>query len=104
MSEIRMTEQELRAIIRDAIARQAAAAPTPGSGSVAESLHPSTYARGALSIVEGQASGLSQASGALVFRSHASHGLLPVPSGDGPCLIEPAVMCNHCGYCKSYGH
>ena len=69
-------------MIREAIARQA--------GPVAGSLQAS-------------GSGL-QASGALLFRSHASHGLLPVPSGDGPCLIEPAVMCNHCGYCKSYGH
>jgi hypothetical protein len=24
--------------------------------------------------------------------------------GDGACLIEPAVRCNHCGYCQSYGH
>jgi hypothetical protein len=24
--------------------------------------------------------------------------------GDGACLIEPAVGCNHCGYCQSYGH
>ena len=23
---------------------------------------------------------------------------------DGACLIEPAVRCNHCGYCQSYGH
>ena len=23
---------------------------------------------------------------------------------DGMCLIEPAVRCNHCGYCQSYGH
>ena len=39
--------------------------------------------------------------------SHASHGLLPLASGgdgDGACLIEPAVRCNHCGYCLSYGH
>ena len=30
-----------------------------------------------------------------------------LPAGmdtDGPCMIEPAVACNHCGYCKSYGH
>ena len=30
-----------------------------------------------------------------------------LPAGaelDGPCLIEPAVLCNHCGYCQSYGH
>jgi hypothetical protein len=23
---------------------------------------------------------------------------------DGQCLIEPAVKCNHCGYCLSLGH
>jgi hypothetical protein len=38
---------------------------------------------------------------------HASHVLLPLARGgdsDGACLIEPAVRCNHCGYCLSYGH
>jgi hypothetical protein len=38
---------------------------------------------------------------------HASHAMFVLPVGtdsDGPCLIEPAVTCNHCGYCKSYGH
>ncbi len=71
-----MTEQELRALVRDAIARHLGGA-------------------------------VSQASPAAVYRQHASHGLLPVLAGadtDGPCIIEPAVMCNHCGYCKSYGH
>jgi hypothetical protein len=24
--------------------------------------------------------------------------------GDGACLIEPSVPCNHCGFCKSFGH
>ena len=41
------------------------------------------------------------------FRAHASHGLLTLVSGgdpDGQCLIEPAVRCNHCGYCQSMGH
>jgi len=36
-----------------------------------------------------------------------SHVLLALPNGtdvDGSCIIEPAVTCNHCGYCKSYGH
>jgi len=38
--------------------------------------------------------------------THASHMRLPVRSGDeeGACLIEPAVRCNHCGYCLSLGH
>jgi len=38
---------------------------------------------------------------------HASHALLPLARGgdaDGLCLIEPAVRCNHCGYCLSFGH
>ncbi len=38
---------------------------------------------------------------------HASHARLPLlRSGDdeGACLIEPAVRCNHCGYCLSLGH
>ncbi len=74
-----VSEQELRAMVRDAIARQAgspasAAAPSPGQDAC---------------------------------RLHASHGLLPLASGgdtDGACLIEPAVRCNHCGFCQSYGH
>tara|TARA_B100001123_G_scaffold376713_1_gene443598 strand:+ start:2601 stop:2816 length:216 start_codon:yes stop_codon:yes gene_type:complete len=37
----------------------------------------------------------------------ASHVLFALPNGTdvgGSCIIEPAVFCNHCGYCKSYGH
>lgn len=25
-------------------------------------------------------------------------------AGDTSCLIEPAVQCNHCGFCKCHGH
>ncbi len=25
-------------------------------------------------------------------------------AGDTACLIEPAVQCNHCGFCKCHGH
>lgn len=38
---------------------------------------------------------------------HASHFLLPLVSSgdsDGQCLIEPALRCTHCGYCRSMGH
>jgi hypothetical protein len=38
---------------------------------------------------------------------HASHMLLHVTPGaetGGACLIEPAVHCNRCGYCQSLGH
>jgi hypothetical protein len=40
-------------------------------------------------------------------RRHASHTLLPLAAGsdgDGACLIEPTVRCSHCGYCLSFGH
>jgi hypothetical protein len=74
-----MTEQELRELVRDAVARHLrvdAAGP-----------HPSQPAQPA--------------------DRHASHGLFQVMPGgdsDGACLIEPTVRCTHCGYCQSYGH
>ena len=77
-----MTEQELRAIVRDAIARHSAGTPVSKSALPA----PPPFA---------------------LVHHHASHALFAVPAGadtGGPCVIEPAVQCNHCGYCKSYGH
>jgi hypothetical protein len=71
-----MNEDELRALVRDAVARHLGRTGT----------HPVETA---------------------MPSRHASHVLLPVPGGsalDGRCLIEPAVMCSHCGYCQSYGH
>ena len=76
-----MTEQELRALIRESIARHL------GEGS-------SRVPAGA-------------PEPAVPFREHASHNFLPLTrggDGDGACLIEPSVRCNHCGYCLSYGH
>ena len=73
-----MTEEELRALVRAAIASHAAD-PQRTVGAV-----------------PGQ-----------VLRLHSSHALFAIEAGaelDGPCIVEPAVMCNHCGYCKSYGH
>jgi hypothetical protein len=40
----------------------------------------------------------------LIALSHVSHYRYGLPESDGPCLIEPAVQCNHCGYCQSHGH
>jgi len=36
---------------------------------------------------------------------HASHGqYLRLVNETDACMIEPSVLCNHCGYCKSHGH
>ena len=73
-----ISDQELRTLVRDAIARHGRT-PATVSGQVA------------------QISGIS-----------ASHGRFLIAGGsaveDGQCLIEPAVRCNHCGYCQSLGH
>ena len=75
-----MTEQELRALVREAIERHLG---RPANLAPAESR------------------GVSE-------HRHPSHVLVAVHPGsaidEGMCLIEPAVRCNHCGYCQSYGH
>ena len=40
----------------------------------------------------------------LTLAPHASHFRYSLPDSGGPCLIEPSVQCNHCGYCQSHGH
>lgn len=72
-----MNEQELRAIVRRIVAEHM------GHGAA----HPPAQ------VVD--------------VHAHASHALLRVSAGaesGGPCVIEPHVPCDHCGYCKSLGH
>lgn len=39
------------------------------------------------------------------WKRHASHARFELAStSDGACIVEPAVRCNHCGYCQSMGH
>jgi len=71
-----MTEQELRTLVRESIARHAGRQTTPPAS------RPDTVT------------------------VHLSHAVFPLTRGseDGACVIEPSVRCNHCGYCVSYGH
>jgi hypothetical protein len=75
-----MTDEELRTLVRDAIARH---------------------------LGGGLAASPPAAAPAPLWRAHPSFGKFLLPRGDeqgGPCLIEPSVSCNHCGFCQSYGH
>ena len=70
-----MNEDALRALIRESIARQ--------MGAVAPAVP-----------------GVSP----MTFVGHPSQYRYKLPESDGPCLIEPGVGCNRCGYCQSHGH
>jgi hypothetical protein len=71
-----MNEDALRVMVREAVARHLTAAGEPRPDE-----HPLRFTGG-----------------------HVSHYRYTLPKTDGPCLIEPTVQCNHCGYCESHGH
>jgi len=80
-----MNETELRGLVRDAVARHVGAAP---AGPARPPL-----ARAATRPANPSAD------------PHASHAIyLALTSGADACLIEPAVSCTHCGYCKTHGY
>lgn len=85
-----MDEAQVRALVRQAIARHLGSDPAPAGAAQA----PVPRAR-----LLPAASGGDQAAGI----SHARF-VLARPAGEVECLIEPAVTCNHCGYCQCYGH
>ena len=94
-----MTEQELRSLVRGVIAEvrlkaDATSPSSPSSTGPAGSWYPASAGPAPDPTVVPQAS----------IRQHASHGLFVIPAQGEACLIEPGVACNHCGYCKSYGH
>jgi len=74
-----MTDDEIRELVRGAIARHLGPAPGAREGAVPPS--------------PGQAVPLA-------FARYQ----LPRAPDDTACLIEPAVACNHCGYCQCHGH
>lgn len=70
-----MTEDEIRAVIRQVLAAKGLA---PGGAAHVPVSHQTASA--------------------------ARLGMVaPTPAGS-PCVIEPAVACNQCGYCVSLGH
>lgn len=72
---IERSDDELRAMIRQAVARRL-----------------------------GAGDGADGAAHAPTLAAHVSHFRYLLPESDGPCIIEPSVPCTHCGYCQSHGH
>ncbi len=69
-----MNEQDVRALVREAIERHLG---RPEKRGLTPSSHPSHIL---LNVLQGS------------------------EVDDGMCVIEPAVRCHHCGFCQSYGH
>jgi hypothetical protein len=72
-----VNEDELRAIVRETLARLASREQSPADAAAARPLN---------------------------FTAHVSHYQYTLPPSGGPCFIEPGVSCIHCGYCQSHGH
>ena len=75
-----MTDEEIRQLVRNAIARHIGGA---NSGEVSPTPRPPA----------------AQA----VPIAFARYPIARAPE-DVMCIIEPAVRCNHCGYCECHGH
>jgi hypothetical protein len=75
-----MTDDEIRLLVRGAIARHLGGAPAPDPAPAAQ---PAPARRLPMAI--------------------APYAIHRAPD-DVTCMIEPAVRCNHCGYCQCHGH
>jgi len=80
-----MNEDELRELIRAAIQKHMSASAHGDPGELRRDAAFGGGSEPVLSISFGQ------------YR-------LERAAGDTSCLIEPAVQCNHCGFCKCHGH
>jgi hypothetical protein len=86
-----MDEQQVRALVRQAIARHLGPAAAPAGPPQVVAAGPPAAAVMPLPVAPD--AGISH----LRFN-------LARPPGEVECLIEPTVTCNHCGYCQCYGH
>lgn len=87
-----MDEQQVRALVRQAIARH--------MGSQTEPLF---QASPAVSRATWATPPQAAPDVLTLDISHARFHLVR-PAGEVECLIEPAVACTHCGFCQTYGH
>jgi hypothetical protein len=90
-----VTEEQVRALVRAALARHLGTSVTDGSESRA--YQPAMHAR----------HDPHDPHDARRAAAHIAHGrfvFLAPTEPDAPCVVEPQVKCHHCGFCQSYGH
>jgi hypothetical protein len=82
-----MNDDEIRTLVREAIQKHLGPS----------ALAPTSPARSPAGVIEAGSPGAVQSVSFSRYRVQRV-------SDDGMCLIEPAVRCNHCGYCECHGH
>ncbi|HEY6358751.1 MAG TPA: hypothetical protein VIX35_10935 [Vicinamibacterales bacterium] len=91
-----MDDEQLRALIREAVARHLGARPHAAVGPAVSTLvrHGSGCEPQPPSVEPRPFAG-----------GHPSHyQYLALVNVGEACVIEPDVTCNHCGYCRSHGY
>jgi hypothetical protein len=79
-----MTDDELRSLVRAAVARHLGGVQTAPDASLPGTAPPAPPRP---------------------WGDHPSHHLyLTLINASEACVIEPSVACTHCGFCKSHGH
>ena len=99
-----MTDAELRALVRDAVARHLGP-PAQGPATAGAPQQPAQAAAAAPGHVARAVASHAPLAPSLDCSSHPSHRLyVSLVNVDTACVIEPSVACDHCGYCRSHGH
>ncbi|HUQ86009.1 MAG TPA: hypothetical protein VM096_00530 [Vicinamibacterales bacterium] len=80
-----MNDEELRQLIRAAIQKHASTSAQANSDELRR---------------DAAFGGASEYAKSISFGQYR----LERTDGDTSCIIEPAVQCNHCGFCKCHGH
>jgi hypothetical protein len=105
-----MTDDQLRALVREAVARQLGTVGTPQPLAAFEPGGISAVPPGAAVTVAAAHGGVAVAAGpGAVVQVHISHAVFTLPGAidgtdSGPCRTEPHSDCTRCGFCQSYGY
>lgn len=91
-----MDEQQIRRLVRQAIARHLGPTETPAPIAAPPAPIAAVPPRFASSAM----------SEPLAADRHVSAARFVIlrPPEDTACIVEPSVPCNHCGYCQCLGH
>ena len=99
------SSEAVRALVRDIVARHLATTPAPAP--VAATPTPTIMAGPVVVDARVELVDAGDHAAGSPLGGHPSHVIIQVVDVDvatGACVIEPAVPCTHCGYCRSFGH